>query len=122
MKPSPASSGDIPGFGLPPGSLRIINATMLDLCGLLQSDVLDHPVVDQTGLGAARFDGTLKYQMDDDQAIKMGLPKAPPPPENGDTPPPLITALAEQFGLKLGAGKVAVDVIVVDSVSKPSPN
>jgi uncharacterized protein (TIGR03435 family) len=60
--------------------------------------------------------------MDDDQAIRMGLQKAPPPPENGDTPPPLITALVEEFGLKLESGKVPVDVIVVDSVSKPTPN
>ena len=122
MKPSPAGSGDIPGFGLPPGRLIIGNATMKEFCGFLQSDVLDHPVVDQTGLGAARYGGTLKYQMDDDQAIRMGLQKAPPPPENGDTPPPLITALVEEFGLKLESGKVPVDVIVVDSVSKPTPN
>lgn len=122
MKSSPAGSGDIPGFGLPPGRLIIGNATMKEFCGFLQSDVLDHPVVDQTGLGATRFGGTLKYQMDDDQAIRMGLQKAPPPPENGDTPPPLITALVEEFGLKLESGKVPVDVIVVDSVSKPTPN
>jgi uncharacterized protein (TIGR03435 family) len=122
MKPSPADSGDIPGFGLPPGRLIINNATMKELCGFLQSDVLARPVVDQTGLGAARYGATLKYQMDDDQAIKMGMQKAPPPPDNGDVPPPLTTALPEQFGLKLESGKVSVDVIVVDSVSKPTPN
>ncbi len=121
MKPSPAGSGDIPGFGLPPGRLIIGNATMSEFCGFLQSDILDHPVVDQTGLGAARYGGTLKYQMDDDQAIRMGLPKAPPPPDSGELPS-LITALSEQFGLKLESGKVPVDVIVVDSVSKPTPN
>ena len=54
-----------------------------------------------------------KYDMDDEQATKMGLTKAPPP---------LITALAEQFGLKLESGKVPVEVVVVDSVSRPSPN
>ena len=80
---------------------------MGELCGLLQSDVLDHPVVDQTGLGAARYGGLLKYQMDDNQAIKMGMPKAPPPPDTGDVPPPLMTALAEQFGLRLESGKGA---------------
>jgi uncharacterized protein (TIGR03435 family) len=122
MKPSPAGSGDIPGFGLPPGRMIVGNATMGEVCGFLQSDMLDHPVVDQTGLGAARFGGTLKYQMDDEQAIKRGMQKAPPPPENGDVPPPLITALSEEFGLKLESRKIPVDVIVVDSVSKPTPN
>ncbi len=122
MKSSPASFGDIPGFGLPPGRLDIRNATMREFCGLLQSDVLDHPVVDQTGLGGTRYGGTLKYQMDDAEAAKRGMAKAPQPPDGSDMPPPLITALAEQFGLKLESGKLPVDVIVVDSVSKPSPN
>lgn len=122
MKPAPAGSGDIPGFGMPPGRMSINNATMEEFCGFLQSDMLDHPVVDQTGLGAARYGGTLKYQMDDDQAIKMGMPKAPPPPETGDVPPPLVTALSEEFGLKLESGRIPVDVIVVDSISKPTPN
>jgi uncharacterized protein (TIGR03435 family) len=122
MKPSPAGFGDIPGFGLPPGQLIIRNATMNEFCGLLQSDVLDHPVVDQTGLGGTRYGGALKYQMDDAEAAKRGLAKAPQPPDGSEMPPPLITALTEQFGLKLEAGKLPVDVIVVDSVSKPSPN
>ncbi len=122
MKPSPAGFGDIPGFGLPPGRLNINNATMKEFCGLLQSDVLEHPVVDGTGLGGTRYGGTLRYQMDEAEATKRGLGKVPPPPEGGDAPPPLITALAEQFGLKLESGKVPVDVIVVDSVSKPTPN
>lgn len=122
MKPSPAGFGDIPGFGLPPGRLQINNATMKEFCGVLQSDVLEHPVVDQTGLGGTRYGGTLRYQMDEAEATKRGLGKAPPPPDGGDAPPPLTTALTEQFGLKLESGKVPVDVIVVDSVSRPTPN
>jgi uncharacterized protein (TIGR03435 family) len=121
MKPSPAGSGDYPGFGLPPGRLFINNSTMKEFCGLLQSDLFDHPVVDQTNLGTARYSGTLKYQMDDNQLLKMGL-KTPPTPDNGDAPPPLITALSQEFGLKLESGKVPVDVLVVDSVSQPTPN
>lgn len=121
MKPSPTGSGDIPGFGLPPGRLFINNATMQELSSFLQSDMFDHPVVDQTNLGATRYNGTLKYQMDDNQLLKAGL-KAQPQSDSGDTPPPLITALAQDFGLKLESGKIPVDVIVVDSVTKPTPN
>jgi len=113
--------GDFPGFGLPPGRLFINNSTMKELAGFLQSDLFDHPVVDQTNLGTARYSGTLKYQMDDNQLLKMGL-KAPPTQDNGDTPPPLITALSQEFGLKIESGKIPVDVIVVDSVTKPTPN
>lgn len=121
MKPSPAGSGDYPGFGLPPGRIFISNATMTEFAAFLQSDMLDHPVVDQTNLGTARYNGTLKYQMDDNQLLKMGL-KAQPTADNGDAPPPLITALSQDFGLKVESGKIAVDVIVVDSVTKPTPN
>ena len=62
-------------------------------------------MVEQTGRGAVRNGGTLKYQMDDHQTIKMGLQKAPPPPDTGDMSPPLVTALAEQFGFKLESGR-----------------
>jgi uncharacterized protein (TIGR03435 family) len=120
MKPS-VNGGDFPGFGLPPGRLFINNSTMKEFAGLLQSDLLDHPVVDQTNLGTARYSGTLKYQMDDNQLLRMGL-KAQPTTDNGDTPPSLLTALSQDFGLKVESGKIAVDVIVVDSVSKPTPN
>lgn len=113
--------GDYPGFGLPPSRLFISNATMTEFAAFLQSDMFDHPVVNQTNLGTARYSGTLKYQMDDNQLMKMGL-KAPPTSDDGDTPPPLITALAQEFGLKLESGKIPVDVIVVDSVSKPADN
>lgn len=122
MKPSPAGFGDIPGFGLPPGRLIIRNATMKEFCGLLQSDVLEHPVVDQTGLGGTRYGGTLKYQMDDVEATKRGQAKPPEPPDGSEVLPSLLTALPEQFGLKIESGKLPVDVIVVDNVSKPSPN
>jgi uncharacterized protein (TIGR03435 family) len=122
MKPAEAGSGDIPGFGMPPGRMMVNNTTINEFCGFLQANILDHPVVDQTSLGGARFGGVLKYQMDDEQAMKMGMQKAPPPPETGDVPPPLITALTEQFGLRLESGKIPVDVYVVDSVSPPTPN
>jgi len=114
--------GDFPGFGLPPGRLFINNSTMKELAGFLQSDLFDHPVVDQTNLGTARYSGTLKYQMDDSQLLKMGMKAQPTTPDNGDTPPPLITALSQEFGLKIESGKIAVDVVVVDSVSKPTDN
>ena len=94
---------------------------MQELSGFLQSDMFDHPVVDQTNLGPKRYSGTLKYQMDENQLLKMRM-KAPPTPANGDAAPPLITALSQEFGLKLESGKIPVDVIVVDSVSKPTDN
>ena len=46
---------------------------------------------------------------------------APPSPAPGDEPA-MVTALQEQLGLKLDARRATVDVMVVDSVEKPSEN
>lgn len=43
----------------------------------------------------------------------------PPPTPDGPT---IFTAVQEQFGLKLESGKGPVDVLVIDSVEKPSGN
>jgi uncharacterized protein (TIGR03435 family) len=47
------------------------------------------------------------------------------PPPNPDDPnplPSLFTALQEQLGLKMGATKANVDVMVIDHIEKPSAN
>jgi len=102
------------------GNLPAANATMQDFAGLLQSAVLDRPVVDQTGL-TGRFDFTLNWTPDESQFVGMGI-KVPPPTDKPDAPPGLFTAVQEQLGLKLEATKAPVDVIVIDKVEKPSAN
>ena len=69
---------------------------------------IDRPVIDRTGLqGNHGF--TLKF--------------APVGTANADLDrPELVTALREQLGLKLEATRAPVDVLVVDSVEKPTPN
>ena len=47
---------------------------------------------------------------------------APPAGDNPDAPPSLYTAMPEQVGLKIEAGKAMDDVIVIDHVEQPSPN
>ncbi len=102
------------------GDLNVRNATMGAFAGLMQSAVLDRPVVDRTGL-TGNWDFELKWTPDDSQFGGMGM-RAPPPSDAADAPPPLFTAIQEQIGLKLEADKASVDVIVIDSVEKPSPN
>jgi len=104
------------GLGILPAN----NATMQDFAGLLQSAVLDRPVVDQTGL-TGRWDFTLNWTPDDSQFVGMGI-KVPPPSDKPDAPPGLFTAVQEQLGLKLDSIKAPVDVLVVDRVEKPSAN
>jgi uncharacterized protein (TIGR03435 family) len=102
------------------GDLNVRNATMGDFVHLLQSAVLDRPVVDQTGL-AGKWDFELKWTPDDSQFSGMGM-RPPPPSDAADAPPPLFTAIQEQLGLKLESGKAQVDVMVIDHVEHPSPN
>jgi len=102
------------------GDLGVRNATMADFTGLMQSAVLDRPVVDQTGI-TGRWDFTLVWTPDDSQFAGMGA-KIPPPTDAANAPPNLYTALQEQIGLKLEATKTAADVLVIDKVEKPSEN
>ncbi len=118
------SEGDpngLPGLFFPRlGVLNGRNATMADFAGVMQSAVLDRPVVDQTEL-AGRFDFTLTWTPDEFQFGGLGV-KAQPPADNAAAPPDLFSAIQEQLGLKLASTKAPVDIVVVDSVEKPSGN
>jgi len=102
------------------GKLNVRNALMTDFTGLMQSAVLDRPVLDQTGL-TGRWDFTLNWTPDESQFKGMGV-TIPPPTESADAPPNLYTAIQEQIGLKLEATKAPADVMVIDHVEKPSEN
>ncbi len=79
--------------------------SMADFADFL-SRRIDQPVVDDTGLKGI-FDFKLEWSKDD----------------TGEATAPLIfTALQDQLGLRLEARKVPMEVIVVDSVDKPSEN
>jgi uncharacterized protein (TIGR03435 family) len=78
-------------------------------------------VVDRTGLEGG-YDFDLKWTPTPDQ-----MPPGPPPPgvqlpridPNG---PSLFTALQEQLGLQLDAGRAPVEVLVIDRLNRPSEN
>jgi uncharacterized protein (TIGR03435 family) len=102
------------------GVLPAANANMNDFAGLLQSAVLDRPVVNQTGL-AGRYDFLLKWTPDESQFQDLGV-KVPPPSNAPDAPPNLFAAMQDELGLKLEPAKASVDVLVIDHVEKPSAN
>jgi uncharacterized protein (TIGR03435 family) len=101
------------------GSLPARNATMADLANVMQTAVLDRPVVDRTGL-TGRYDFTLTWTPDETQFASMGI-RVPPPPADAATPG-LFNAIQEQLGLKFDSTRAAVDVIVIDRIERPSAN
>ncbi len=119
---STAVPSSLPGLsfrGL--GHLVARNANMADFATLLQSVVLDRPVVDQTGL-SGRFDFTLKFTPDEFQFRNLGTQVPRPAADAPDAPPDLTTALQQQLGLKLVGTKAPVEILVIDHVEGPSPN
>jgi len=104
------------GLGVLPG----VNATVGDLAGVMQTAVLDRPVIDRTGL-QGRFDFTLTWTPDETQFTSRGV-RVPPPSNDANAPPNLFTAFQEQLGLKLESTRAPAEVLVIDRIDKPSEN
>jgi uncharacterized protein (TIGR03435 family) len=83
------------------------NLSMTSLASTLTNEV-HRTVIDKTGL-TGKYDLGLKWSTDDGAA-------------QADSAPEIFTALQEQLGLKLQAGKGPVETLVVDSVEMPSEN
>jgi uncharacterized protein (TIGR03435 family) len=102
------------------GVLPAVNASMADFARVMQTAVLDRPVVDRTGL-SGRYDFTLTWTADESQFRNMGV-RVPPPSNDPNAPPGLFTAVQEQLGLRFQSANAPVDVFVVDGVERPSEN
>lgn len=102
------------------GNLPVTNATIGDFAGVLQSAVMDRPVVDKTGL-TGKWDFVIRWTPDESQFGGLGV-RVPPPTDDPNAPPGIFTAFTDQLGLKLDPTRAAVDVVVIDKVEKPSEN
>jgi uncharacterized protein (TIGR03435 family) len=92
-----------------PYSLAASNCPIDGLSARLRY-VIDHIVIDKTGL-TARYDFELEWSPDNTPA---------------DSPaavhPSIFTAVQEQLGLKLEPATAPLQVLVIDSAEKPTPN
>ena len=99
-------------------------AVELQMLVLSLANVLGRPVIDKTGL-TGKFDFKLEWTPDPNQAFgNFGpLPAgvAPPPPSDSNGPS-IFTAVQEQLGLRLESEKGPAEMIVIDSVERPSEN
>ena len=121
--PQPLALGERPKCGamIGPGRLLAGGQTMAAFATQL-SRFVGGIVVDKTGL-TGTYDLELSYAPDGGiSGFGRDLPPqqgAPPPAVNSDAPS-IFSALQEQIGLKLEAGKGTIDVLVVDSAEHPA--
>ncbi len=119
--PGPPPLGERPACGMRigPGTMAGGGFPMSQLAQTL-SQFVQRVVVDRTGL-TGNYDLDLTWTPDQ---MPQGAPPpgAPPFPAVDPNGPSIFTALQEQLGLKLDAQRGPVDVLVVDSVERPTPD
>ena len=103
------------GVDRAPGRSAGRTMTLVQLTGTLES-IVDRPVFDRTGLQGI-------YDWDLEWTPAPGEPGPPgaAAPANPDAPS-IFTAVQEQLGLRLDSDRAPVDVLVVDSVDRPTEN
>jgi uncharacterized protein (TIGR03435 family) len=118
-----ASTADRPGLPVlgfrGRGSLYAIDATIMDLAQMMQQNVVDRPVVDNTGL-TGRYNFDLDWTPDEFQFPQTEV--RPPATNSTDDRPGLFTAIQRQLGLKLEPAKTRVPILVIDHAEHPSEN
>jgi uncharacterized protein (TIGR03435 family) len=100
-------------MGIGDNNLRATSIHMENLVDAL-SNILRRTVVDKTEF-VGSFDVTLRWSPAD-SAVRTATTPAT------DNAPSIFTAIEEAIGLKLESGKGQVNVLVIDSVQRPSEN
>jgi uncharacterized protein (TIGR03435 family) len=102
------------------GTIAATAVPIANLADMLQGQV-GRVVIDKTGLNGV-FDFNVKFTPEGALSTAPVAGPGGPPPAADPEAPSLFTALQEQLGLKLESAKGSVEVLVIDSVSKPSEN
>ena len=117
--PSPEGTLNRGNIRIGNGSL-IGNAVTMPLFVRMLSQRLDRTVVDMTNL-TGRFDLRLQWTPDvGETPFSPGGDLLPPAADSSS--PSIFAAIQEQLGLKLESQKGPVEMLVIDSVEKPSAN
>lgn len=116
-----------PGGPTPRGSFRMgrgdLEANGVPLANFVQSlsQQLGRPIVDKTELKSGLYDFKLQWTPELGQGPGLPGPEAPPPSVDASGPS-IFTAIQEQLGLRLESTKGPVEILVIDSVQKPTEN
>jgi uncharacterized protein (TIGR03435 family) len=113
-----AAPAPSPSCGMQKGR-NLLNASGMTIDTVILhglSPLLDRVVVDETGL-KGEFDLTLEWGAE--QVLRAGDVGDPRPAALGAS---MFTAIEDQLGLKLQSGRRPVEVLVIDSVERPTPD
>jgi uncharacterized protein (TIGR03435 family) len=99
------------------GGLLTFRGESIATLARLMAQVIGRPVLDRTGL-TGKYAFTLKWTPDE-----FDLPASATQADGSSTEPTSIfTVIQDQLGLKLESTKGPVEYLVIDHVSRPSPN
>jgi uncharacterized protein (TIGR03435 family) len=102
--------------------LDVAGATLEEFAGRVLSGQAGRVVVDKTGL-AGRYDLHLEFARDlSAGSVQLNGVGQPAPPLADSAGPSIFTALQEQLGLRLSPDKAPLNVMVIDSIQKPTEN
>lgn len=108
IPPPPTLTGSIPACTQRSGRTRFDgHMTMTSLAFVLRG-LAGRPVVDKTGL-TGYF------------TVVLDAPRSPEPQDQADGPS-VFTAVQEQLGLRLVPSRTSVEVLVIDSIERPTEN
>jgi uncharacterized protein (TIGR03435 family) len=117
-RPASNLSGCSASFGV--GRYRQDGLDWEAFVGSLETRItVGRPIVDKTGL-SGQFDITLEWNPDITR-VPENVGNAPTLAEL-EARPVLFTALREQLGVRLESDTAAMDVLVIDSVDRPTPD
>lgn len=104
--------------------LDCYGVSLAEFTGSYLPRYVDRPVVDKTGV-TGQFDVHLEFSRRIAEAatrLLNGVPVPASSPADDESGPSIFTAIQEQLGLKLSAGKGPIEVVVVDQAERLSPN
>jgi len=82
---------------------------------LFAPETTDRPVIDRTG-----FEGN--FELKNFRFLAPSLAAASGTPEGQSDAEPIVTAMEQQLGIKLVRAKGPVEVVVIDSIDRPTEN
>jgi uncharacterized protein (TIGR03435 family) len=100
------------------------SAVTFGVLDTMLAEILGRSVIDKTGIKGF-YDFKLVYSREGipgNGPAPLPVGDAGPGPNASDPRPSIFTAVQEELGLKLESAKGPVEVLVIDSVSKPSEN